>query len=137
MEMRWFMAIDPKFIELSRKLRKNQTPWEKKLWMYLKNRKFYGLKFRRQDAIGPYIYDFSCFEKRLIIELDGSQHKLPVEIAKDLEKQEYAEKTGYKILRFNNNDIQNNIEGILESIRLEINKKPPHLSLGCTRDIFS
>jgi very-short-patch-repair endonuclease len=114
------MSIDPKFIVISRKLRRDQTPWEKKLWMYLKNRKFYGLKFRRQDAIGSYIYDFSCYEKKIIIELDGSQHKLSEETIKDSEKQNYAENSGYKVLRFNNNDIQNNLEGVLETIRLTI-----------------
>src|SRR5689334_20267388 len=112
------MSIDPNFIELSRKLRQDQTPWEKKLWMYLKSRKFYGLKFKRQVVIGSYIYDFECFEKKLITELDGSQHKEQVNIQKDKDKQEYAESKSYTVLRFNNNDIQNNIEGVLEAIRL-------------------
>jgi very-short-patch-repair endonuclease len=114
------MAISPTFIELSRKLRKSQTPWEKKLWMYLKNRKFYNLKFKRQVVIGKYIYDFACFERKLIIELDGSQHKEPENMQKDKDKQGYAEDLGYKVLRFNNNDIQNNIESVLEAMRMEI-----------------
>lgn len=114
------MGIDPKFIELSRKLRKEQTPWEKKLWMYLKGRKFFGIKFRRQVVIGEYIYDFSSFEKKLIIELDGAQHKELENGLKDKEKQEFAEKLGYKVIRFNNNDVQDNIEGVLETIRLEV-----------------
>src|SRR5437764_782994 len=86
--------------------------------MYLKGRKFLGLKFKRQVVIGPYIYDFSCFEKKLIIELDGSQHKLPEEELKDNKKQAFAEESGYKILRFNNNDLDSNLVGVLEVIRL-------------------
>jgi very-short-patch-repair endonuclease len=90
------MAIDPILIKFSRQLRKNQNPWEKKLWMHLKGRKFFGNKFKRQVAIGQYIYDFSCFEKKLIIELDGSQHKEAGNQTKDNLKQEFAESLGYK-----------------------------------------
>ena len=114
------MAIDAKFIEISRKLRKEQTPWEKKLWMNLKGRKFFGIKFKRQVVIGEYVYDFSSFEKKIIIELDGSQHKEPEIQLKDKEKQEFAEKLGYKVMRFNNNEVQDNIEGVLETIRLGV-----------------
>jgi very-short-patch-repair endonuclease len=114
------MAIDPKFIKISRHLRKEQTPWEKKLWMYLKGCKFYGLKFKRQMVIGPYIYDFSCYEKQLIIELDGSQHTLPEIQEKDRTKEKYVIGLGYKVLRLNNNDLDNNLEGVLENIRLAI-----------------
>ena len=115
-----FMAIDEIFVKLSRKLRKEQTPWEKKLWMYLKGSKFYGLKFKRQVVIGEYIYDFSCFEKRLIIELDGSQHKEDLINAKDKEKEDFVRNLGYNLKRFNNNDLQNNIEAVLETIRLAV-----------------
>lgn len=114
------MPIDPKFVELSRKLRKNQTPWEKKLWMYLKNRKFYGIKFKRQVVVDPYIYDFLSWEKKVIIELDGGQHSETEVKQKDKEKENYAESQGYALLRFNNNDVQNNIEGVLEAIRIKI-----------------
>jgi adenine-specific DNA-methyltransferase len=114
------MSINPKFVELSRKLRKDQTPWEKKLWMHLKNRKFFGLKFKRQVVLGFYIYDFECFEKKIIIELDGSKHKQPEQIQKDQKKQEFAEGLGYKVLRYNNNDIHNNLNGVLENLRLTI-----------------
>ncbi len=88
--------------------------------MHLKGRKFLGLKFKRQVVFGPYVYDFSCFEKKLIIELDGSQHKLPEEEVKDKVKEDYAKNLGYKILRFNNNDIDGNIEEVLEFIRLSV-----------------
>lgn len=84
--------------------------------MHLKNRRFQGLKFKRQVVIGPFIYDFECFERKMIIELDGSQHKLAKKILKDLEKQSHAEKLGYKVMRFNNNDVQYYLEGVLETI---------------------
>ena len=114
------MPIDPKFIAISRKLRNDQTPWEKKLWMHLKGRKFLGLKFKRQVPIGTFIYDFSCFERKLIIELDGSQHFEDSVIIKDKEKEAFVEKLGYRTLRFNNSDLENNLEGVLELIRMAI-----------------
>ncbi len=114
------MATDQNFVKLSRQLRKDQTPWEKKLWLHLKGSKFLGHKFKRQVVIGKFIYDFSCFEKKLIIELDGSQHAEETIQIKDKEKQECAERLGYKMLRFHNNEIQGNIEGVLETIRLAV-----------------
>ncbi|MBI3232284.1 MAG: endonuclease domain-containing protein [Candidatus Doudnabacteria bacterium] len=114
------MAIDTNFVKLSRQLRKDRTPWEKKLWMYLKASKFYNYKFKRQVVIGFFIYDFSCFEKKLIIELDGSQHMEGEVKLIDAKKEEFAKGLGYKVFRFNNNDIQNNIEGVLETIRLAL-----------------
>ena len=114
------MSIDPTFIQLSRDLRKNQTPWEKKLWMHLKGRKFYGHKFRRQVVLEPYIYDFCCYEEKLMIELDGAEHTDPDIVKKDKEKSDWARKFGYRMLRFNNTDVQSNIEGVLETIRHKI-----------------
>lgn len=110
------MAINPTFVKLSRKLRKSQTPWEKKLWSRLKNKSF-GVKFKRQVVIGSYIYDFSCFEKKIIIELDGSQHASFEVSEKDKDKTSFAARLGYKVLRFYNSDIENNLEGVLENIR--------------------
>ncbi len=116
------MTTDPNFVKLSRQLRKNQTPWEKKLWMHLKGSKFYGYKFKRQTVIGSFIYDFSCFEKKLLIELDGSQHTNDEIKHKDQAKEDFARKLGYQILRFYNYDIANNLEGVLEKIELTINR---------------
>lgn len=112
------MAIDKTFIKLSRKLRKDETPWERILWMHLKSGRFLGLKFKRQLVIGPYMYDFSCFEKKLIIELDGSQHLTKEISIKDKEKEAFVKKLGYRVIRIYNNDIQNNLEAVLESIRI-------------------
>ena len=68
--------------------------------------------------IKKYIYDFVSFERKLVIELDGSQHMERAIREKDGEKQKYAEELGYRILRFSNNDIQENLEGVLEVVRL-------------------
>ena len=114
------MRINPTLVKFSRQLRKDQTPWEKKLWMHLKGRKFSGVKFRRQSPLGKYIYDFSSFEKKIIIELDGSGHAEENVMAKDKDKQDYVQSLGYKVLRFNNNDVQDNLEGVLEVIRLAV-----------------
>ncbi len=88
--------------------------------MHLKGSGFFGFKFKRQVVIGTYRYDFSCFEKKLIIELDGSQHMETEIQEKDKVKEEFVKKLGYRILRFNNNDVQNNIEGVMEAIQLAI-----------------
>ena len=107
-------------LKYSRQLRRDQTPWEKKLWMYLKGKNFYGFKFRRQVVVGSYIYDFLCFDKKLIIELDGGQHVEKEIIKKDKSKQKYAEDLGYKLLRFYNNDVHNNLQGVLETIHFQL-----------------
>ena len=109
--------IPEPFLTNSRNLRKNQTPWEAKLWQHFRAGRFYGLKFKRQLQVGSYIFDFSCREKMLLIELDGGQHSERNISEKDRQKQIYAESQGYKVLRFWNNDLDNNLEGILETIR--------------------
>jgi len=107
------MDNNPNFVELSRQLRKDQIPWEKKLWARLKGRKFFDLKFKRQVAIGSYIADFSCFEKMLIVELDGSEHAEDMARRNDEKRTKFLENCGYNILRFWNNEVGNNIEGVL------------------------
>ncbi|MEK7190312.1 MAG: endonuclease domain-containing protein [Patescibacteria group bacterium] len=103
-----------KFLTRRRELRKSLTPQELKLWFYLKNNKL-GVKFRRQHGIGPYIVDFYCKEKNLVIEIDGSLHK----DAKDYDKERnaYIETLGLKVLRFWNSEIDKNIEGVLKKIK--------------------
>jgi len=95
-------------------LRKFPTPQELKLWFYLKNKNL-NTKFRRQHGIGPYIVDFYCKEKNLIIELDGSQHLENKEY--DKERNDYMHALSIKILRFWNNEIDKNIEEVLEKIK--------------------
>ena len=91
-------------------LRKELTPAERKLWTVIRNDQL-GFNFRRQHAIGNFIPDFVCIEKKLIIELDGSQHLEQEEY--DKERTQYLESQGYKVIRFWNNDVINSIEGVI------------------------
>jgi very-short-patch-repair endonuclease len=95
-------------------LRKNMTDAERVLWHSLRNRQLGGFKFRRQKPIGPYIVDFVCIEKKLIIEVDGGQHATKVE--HDDKRSEYLRKEGYKIIRFWNNDVLKEKEAVLNQI---------------------
>ena len=101
---------------LARKLRKNQTSQERIIWNLLRNQQFQGLKFRRQYPIGNYIVDFICKEIKLIIEIDGGQHNSEEGIEYDLKRTEYLETKGYKVIRFWNNEIDNNLEGVYQSL---------------------
>ena len=99
------------------RLRNNATPWERKLWRYLQNSKLEGYKFRRQQGIESYIVDFYCAEFKLIIELDGGGHFVAEKMKKDKKKESGLESWGYTILRYTNNEIMENIEGVLFDIR--------------------
>jgi very-short-patch-repair endonuclease len=98
-------------------LRKEITPQEKILWHKLRNSSL-GYRFRRQHSIGNFIADFFCAEKRLIIELDGSQHLDNVE--HDKERTNYFESLGIKVIRFWNNEVNTNINGVLMKIEEEL-----------------
>ncbi len=104
---------------LARMLRKNITKEERILWQLLRNRQFFGLKFRRQFPIGKYIVDFVCERKKVVIELDGGQHNEPENILLDEERTKFIENQGYKVIRFWNSDINKNISGVYDKL-LEI-----------------
>ena len=108
-----------KNVKLAKILRKNQTEQEEKLWQLIRNNKFYGYKFRRQVPIGDYIVDFLCLEKRIVIELDGGQHNEPEHIRYDNERTAYLERRGYKVIRFWNNEVNENIVGVYEKLQQE------------------
>tara|TARA_R110000824_G_scaffold118960_19_gene272661 strand:- start:81024 stop:81362 length:339 start_codon:yes stop_codon:yes gene_type:complete len=103
--------------QFARFLRKNQTDAERKLWHALRDLKRHGFHFRRQSPIGPYVADFSCHSAKLIIELDGGQHNEPSGIATDSRRTAWLETQGYKVLRFWNNDVLANAEGVQIRIR--------------------
>ena len=92
------------------------TPQERKLWGILRNRQVKNSTFKRQYPIGEYIVDFVCREKWLIIEVDGGQHNSPEAIEYDRQRSEYLQSRGFKVLRFWNNDIDNNIDGVYRII---------------------
>ena len=107
--------------EFARFLRKNLTDAEAKLWKELRRRQFVGCKFRRQAPLGVYIVDFVCFEKRLILELDGGQHNLHAGKLKDAQRPKWLESQGFKVLRFWNHDVFESLEAVLEVIFRELN----------------
>ena len=110
--------MDKKY-NIARKLRKNATPEEQKLWSLLRNRKFLNLKFKRQFPIYHYIVDFCCEEKKVVIEIDGGQHNKVNNIISDNTRTEIINAEGYKVIRFWNNEINENIEGVYSKL-LEI-----------------
>ena len=100
---------------IAKSLRKRLTNTECILWKHLRAKQIEGLKFRRQEPIGKYIVDFVCHEKRIVIEVDGSQHSIDKAI--DKERDEWLKEHGYEVMRFWNNEVLENIEGVLEMIR--------------------
>ncbi len=109
----------------SRELRKNMTPQEKKVWNLLKNRQFYGFRFRRQCPLGSYIVDFVCREKKIIIEIDGGQHNHDDDKEYDKKRTEYLKSLGFRVIRFWNNDIDKNLEGVYRKLQMEFGELPP------------
>ena len=107
-------------LEFAKNLRNSQTDAEILLWYYLKNKQLGGYKFRRQQPIDQYIIDFVCFEKKLIVELDGSQHAEEYNIQQDLMRGNFLKNLGFKILRFWNNEIFTNCFDVLDFIFNEI-----------------
>ena len=111
---------------LAKILRKNSTIQEKRLWNLIKNHKFHGLKFKRQQPIGNYIVDFICKEAKIIIEIDGGHHNETENTESDIIRTQYLEQKGYKVIRFWNNEIYENIEGVIKKLEQEINPLQEH-----------
>ena len=97
-------------------LRKNMTDAEQKLWSHIRKKQLNGYKFRRQQPIGPFVVDFVCLPKKLILEIDGGQHNSEECIKTDNQRTIYLASKGFTILRFWNNEIFDNIQGVLEQI---------------------
>ena len=109
-------ATNKETLKRCKTLRKNSTPQEIILWSRLRAKRFKGLKFKRQYPIGKYIADFLCLEIKLIIELDGFQHKEENQERYDKERTKFLESRGFRILRFWNDEINNNLEGVFLKI---------------------
>ncbi len=108
-----------KFTNIARNLRKNSTDAENLLWRHLRAGRLEGLKFRRQQPIGNHIVDFVCFEKRLVIEVDGGQHGTE----KDSKRDKWFAEQDFRVLRFWNNEVLGNISGVLEVIGLSCSNR--------------
>jgi very-short-patch-repair endonuclease len=126
-------SFDPR-VARARKLRSDMTDAERRLWWHLRRLPIEHSHFRRQATIGPYFADFACHERRLVIEVDGAQHNEPENVERDAEQSAYLRSQGYCILRFWNNDVLKNIDGVLEAILAAMHQNeasppplpPPH-----------
>jgi very-short-patch-repair endonuclease len=108
----------PIIMNRAAELRKEPTPAESILWAYLRKNQLNGVRFRRQHAIGPYITDFCSPRSKIIIELDGSQHLDNEEY--DKSRTRYFYEKGYKVLRFWNNEVANDLNGVIQAIFNEL-----------------
>lgn len=106
----------------AQQLRTRMSDAEQHLWQQLRAKRFVGYKFRRQVPIGPYIVDFVCFSQRIVVELDGSQH---VDSSADLIRTEWLNQQGFRVLRFWNDQVFIEEEGVLMAIWLALTAPPP------------
>ena len=114
-------VTSPRLLARARALRKKQTAAETRLWGRLRNRSLQGHKFNRQKPIGCYIPDFVCFERKLIVEVDGATHGNQHELLYDSRREVFLKQQGYRVHRCNNEDVFKNIGGVLDSILLKLN----------------
>ena len=111
----------------AKRLRRNQTDAERLLWFRLRDRRLEGLKFKRQVPIYQFVVDFCCADARLMVKLDGGQHGVRQEA--DQARTKRLEELGYLVLRFWNNDVIDNLDGVLETIvstTKQHSPEPPH-----------
>lgn len=116
--------------EVARRLRKTMTPQEVKLWIHLRALKAQGFHFRRQAPREGYIVDFACLKSKLIVEIDGAQHGEPVNLRRDTERDARLTAAGFLVLRFWNNEVNENLDGVIETIyrHADERRKIPPLS---------
>jgi very-short-patch-repair endonuclease len=108
----------------ARSLRQNMTKAEVFLWMALRKRGLNGARFRRQHPVGPYIADFACPAAKLIVEVDGATHSTPDELAHDARRTKYLESQGWTVIRVNNSDVYENMDGVWHAIAARLAPPP-------------
>ena len=121
----WFRANDRGYSRptaRSRELRRNATEAERRLWPHLSARKLKGVRFNRQFPVGQYICDFVSRERHLVIELDGGHHAMTAEY--DVRRTRFLEEQGYQVLRFWNNEVVDNLDGVLRTIGQALDNMP-------------
>ncbi|MBN8919811.1 MAG: endonuclease domain-containing protein [Rhizobiales bacterium] len=106
-------------VAVARRLRANMTDAERKLWFALRDRRLGSFKFKRQVPIGSFIVDFVCHDAGLIVEVDGGQH---ADSAADIRRQSWLEAQGFHILRFWNNEVLSNLNGVLQTLLAALNE---------------
>jgi len=108
--------ISPRAKASARRLRKEMTVAEERLWHELRARRLFGAVFRRQVPIGPFVADFACHEVRLVVEVDGDSHDLPGAAERDQRRTAFLNASGYRVVRFDDGEILANLEGVLVEI---------------------
>ncbi len=121
------MPVSLKLRNRARQLRRQQTDVETKLWIRLRDRQLCGAKFRRQHPIGPYIVDFCCPDRGLVVELDGGQHA--EQTLADQARTRFLEADGYRVVRFWDHEVLDSMDTILEEIVRLLSNPHPSLSL--------
>ncbi len=111
-------------LKRSRDLRRDMTDAERRPWYALRGRRFEGVKFTRQYAIGPYVVDFVCRGAHLIVEIDGDQHGRDDVIAADNARTTFLEQQGYRVIRFWNTDVLQNLDGVLQVLGEALKETP-------------
>ena len=106
----------------AKKLRGNMTDAERRLWYRLRGHRFDGHKFKRQVPVGRYVVDFACLGRKLVVEVDGGQH---ADNQRDAVRDSYLQNEGFRVLRFWNNDILTNLDGVAEAIAKELSTPHP------------
>jgi len=117
-------TLKSRFVAHARSLRENSPDAERKLWSQLRDRQLLGCKFVRQQPVGPYIADFACRERDLIVELDGGQHGTASAVMADAARTEVLGQHGYRVIRFWNSDVLSNMDGVLQVIAETLEKAP-------------
>ena len=107
---------DRRNLVLKKKLRRELTPAERKLWSALSGQQMVCLKFRRQHGVGPYILDFYCPERRLAVEVDGDVHAFPGKDILDRRREQYLGTLGIQVVRYMNNDVLENFDGVVDDL---------------------
>jgi very-short-patch-repair endonuclease len=116
-----------RLIPLARTLRREATRAERRLWQGLRREQLAGFRFRRQAILAGFIADFVCYDARMVVEVDGATHSTDQEIAHDATRSAVLAQQGYDILRFTNEDVFGNLDGVLETIRLRLIELRPRL----------
>ena len=114
----------PSLSNRAKELRHTETEAEQIIWSWLRTKKLNGVKFRRQEPVGKYIVDFVSFEKKLIIEIDGGQHSLEENSINDKTRTEWLQSQGFRVIRFWNNDVSSNLDGVITRIKEALNENP-------------
>ena len=120
-------TVPNRLIPLARTLRREATRAERRLWQGLRREQLAGFRFRRQVILAGFIADFVCYDARMVVEVDGATHSTDQEIAHDAARSAVLAQQGYDILRFTNEDVFGNLDGVLETIRLRLIELRPRL----------